>query len=566
MKKRIVTVLFISLLMVLFGPLSLSLKNRTMISADGGCVSSSSLPTTIDLNDNSESDIRAYYSSLDGLSENELKGNNLLKNLKTILYNMTYYSYDAVWKIYEITDRDWTLSPVNEIEYGSYSTLQNKYVSYQYSTTSTTRNNPYVHSMYNNPDGGPSSYARAWGNHNQSDVGINREHIWPQSRGFKASTGASGPAGTDLHHLVAANGYVNGVIHNNSPYGNVDPTRIDKDAADHRTFLSGNLLGYSSTFSSSTTKVFEPQDSDKGDIARACFYMVARYNNIAGVSGVISDFEPYLRLVNEVTDDGAAESGNDTKPVDVGILQDLLEWHHQDPVDEYEIHRNNLIYNNYQHNRNPFIDFPEWADYIWGTVTDGDYSSTPTGKAAPATDAINEYNAPATGSVSLSTSSINIKVGESATISATSSDNSNIAWTVGNNAIISVNKTSSSSAESITVNAVAAGNTTLKAEATIGGTKYTKTCNVTITQAGSSSTDPVDPSPTDPEPTEEEEFNIVEFILGNLVIFIAFVAVLIFIAIVIVILANRNKKVKKAVKKVAKKTVKNAVRNANKKK
>ena len=50
----------------------------------------------------------------------------------------------------------------------------------------------------------------------------------------------------------------------------------------------------------------------------------------------------------------------------MGILSDLLEWNKLDPVDEYEIHRNNLIYKNFQHNRNPFIDFPEWADYIWG--------------------------------------------------------------------------------------------------------------------------------------------------------------------------------------------------------
>ena len=50
----------------------------------------------------------------------------------------------------------------------------------------------------------------------------------------------------------------------------------------------------------------------------------------------------------------------------MGIMSDLLEWNRIDPVDEYEIHRNNLIYNNYQHNRNPFIDFPDWAEYIWG--------------------------------------------------------------------------------------------------------------------------------------------------------------------------------------------------------
>ena len=49
------------------------------------------------------------------------------------------------------------------------------------------------------------------------------------------------------------------------------------------------------------------------------------------------------------------------------MLSTLLEWHRLDPVSDYEIHRNNLIYNNYQHNRNPFIDFPSWADIAFGT-------------------------------------------------------------------------------------------------------------------------------------------------------------------------------------------------------
>ena len=69
------------------------------------------LPSTIDLNDSTESEIRSYYSSLDSLSASERNGTNLLKNLKPILQDFDYYSYDNVWKIYEITDRDWNLSP-----------------------------------------------------------------------------------------------------------------------------------------------------------------------------------------------------------------------------------------------------------------------------------------------------------------------------------------------------------------------------------------------------------------------------------------------------------------------
>lgn len=45
----------------------------------------------------------------------------------------------------------------------------------------------------------------------------------------------------------------------------------------------------------------------------------------------------------------------------------LLKWHHEDPVDALERKRNDIIYQQYQHNRNPFIDHPEWAEDIWGS-------------------------------------------------------------------------------------------------------------------------------------------------------------------------------------------------------
>ena len=47
----------------------------------------------------------------------------------------------------------------------------------------------------------------------------------------------------------------------------------------------------------------------------------------------------------------------------MGKLSVLLQWNEQDPVDDFE--RNDIIYADYQHNRNPFIDHPEWASAIW---------------------------------------------------------------------------------------------------------------------------------------------------------------------------------------------------------
>jgi hypothetical protein len=48
-------------------------------------------------------------------------------------------------------------------------------------------------------------------------------------------------------------------------------------------------------------------------------------------------------------------------------LSALLDWHRNDPVDAWEENRNDIIYNSYQGNRNPFLDFPELVEHLWGT-------------------------------------------------------------------------------------------------------------------------------------------------------------------------------------------------------
>lgn len=332
------------------------------------------LPTVIDLKDSTDSEIRSYYSSLDSLDGSELTGDNLLKNLKPILQNFEYFSYDNVWKIYEITDREWSLSPAaTDADNGvTFSQEEQKFTKYTYGTSNTKGgSNPYVHTLYRNRDENnvtvEAGRIQEWGDHNAT--GTNREHVWCQSRGFKAPSGAEGPAGTDVHHLISGDGKVNQSYHNNTPYGNVDKSKTYKNASEYKPFLDGNLLGTAKTLHPGLdvgTEVFEPQDSDKGDIARALFYMAACYNNLSGTD-TISEYNPNLILVNYITDAGEAEASSATHPVAMGILDDLLEWHKNDPVDEYEIHRNNLIYKNFQHNRNPFIDFPEWVDIVWGS-------------------------------------------------------------------------------------------------------------------------------------------------------------------------------------------------------
>lgn len=491
----------------------------------------------IDLSDSTDSEIRNYYSSLNSLGDSEKQGTNILKNLKPILQNFTYYSYDTCWKIYEITDREWSLSPASETTYGTYDEANNKLLDYQYgSNASNGRNNPYLHDLYKNRDENgvtlEAGRLRAWEQHGKTAGGTDREHVWCQSRGFKASSGAEGPAGTDVHHLMAGDSRTNQSLHNNNPYGNVDTTKTYTDGTKYLPYIAGNMLGSAKKTSSQDQSdvVFEPQDCDKGDIARAIFYMAACYNNLSGTD-TITQFNPNLTIVDYATSNGASEDSDATHPVAMGILSDLLEWNKLDPVDEYEIHRNNLIYKNYQHNRNPFIDFPQWADYVWGESVGQTIN--------PANDRINDLG------LSISLSNKTIKPEETFTITAKTADNSPITWSIADNTIASISKTTSESGEAITVTGLKEGKTTITIKATVDSEELTKTCAVVVSNSANNG---------------EGKMQI-----PWLYIIIGAVVVVILIILVITIPSAR-KKVTKSAKKSAQKAVRKQVKKSSSRK
>lgn len=154
----------------------------------------------------------------------------------------------------------------------------------------------------------------------------NREHVWAKSHGDFGT--AQGP-GTDLHHLRPTDVTVN------STRGNLD---FDNGGTE-QTEAPGNYYDSDS---------WEPRDEVKGDVARMIFYMDVRYEGDKG--------EVDLELNNNVNNGSAPYMGK---------MSVLLEWNEQDPVDAREIRRNNIIFEQYQGNRNPFIDHPEWAEMIW---------------------------------------------------------------------------------------------------------------------------------------------------------------------------------------------------------
>ncbi len=154
----------------------------------------------------------------------------------------------------------------------------------------------------------------------------NREHSWPKSHGFSSS---GQWAYTDIHHLRPSDASVNA-------------TRGNKDFDNGGSEISeapGNFTDNDS---------IEPRDAMKGDLARMMFYLDVRYNG-NDASGV-----PDLKLVNYTGTSGAT----------LGSLCVLLAWHNQDPVSDEEIARHARIVER-QGNRNPFVDYPAWANEIW---------------------------------------------------------------------------------------------------------------------------------------------------------------------------------------------------------
>ena len=516
------------------------------------------LPTTIDLNDSTETEIRNYYSSLNTLEASERNGNNLLKNLKPILQDFDYYTYDNVWKIYEITDRDWNLSPAasdnsNGITYDSSTNTYTKY-SYLSNAKSDAASNPYVHTLYRNVDENGSiveaGRIKEWGDHNAS--GTNREHVWCQSRGFKAPSGAEGPAGTDVHHLISGDGLVNQSYHNNNPYGFVKKDDAStKNAGDQKAWLNGNYLGpqLHAHNEDQANVVFEPQDSDKGDIARALFYMAACYNNFSG-NDTITDYNPNLLLVNYATDNGAAESSSATHPVCMGILSDLLEWHKMDPVDEYEIHRNNLIYKNFQHNRNPFIDFPEWVDMVWGENASGL-------SANPATDKIASGQK---GPITVTPSTLSLTLDETdtrkeGTIKVKADIDDELVCEVKDDSLIEVLRAGTYTTDGINethytvLSKGKTGSTTITFKGHKDGQEVSATCTVTIHETEKM-----------PEPDDDGNpiMSMLRGIFGDAapVVLVIAIVLIVVIIILVLVLVLKNKKTAKKARKTAKKAYK----------
>jgi endonuclease I len=154
----------------------------------------------------------------------------------------------------------------------------------------------------------------------------NREHVWAKSHGdFGTVTGP----GTDVHHLRPEDVSVN------AARGNLD-------------FDNGGTAVSECPGCTADSDSFEPRAAVRGDVARMIFYMAIRYEGDDG----FANLEP-----NDSVNNGTAPY--------IGRLSVLKAWSAADPPDAFEQRRNQVIFDTWQHNRNPFIDHPEWVSSIW---------------------------------------------------------------------------------------------------------------------------------------------------------------------------------------------------------
>ena len=264
------------------------------------------------------SSLPTYYKDING------KSGKSLFDAVHVVAKVGYSSlgYDGLWSAYQYTD---------------------------------LHDNGYVWDMYSDCTWKSLSSNRC-GNYSTECDCFNREHSIPKS--WYGDT-KSGP-GCDIFHLVPTDGKVNG-MRSNYAFGEVASASYNKQgnklgSAKSITITGGNTIaGNTGASVSCSGTVFEPRDEYKGDFARGYFGTMIKWAN--------GDYSAFT------TGDGSKIFSSNYSTGAFGLTKYgvalLMKWHRQDPVSQKEIDRNNGIQQT-QGNRNPFIDYPYLAEYIWG--------------------------------------------------------------------------------------------------------------------------------------------------------------------------------------------------------
>ena len=290
----------------------------------------------------------AYYASIDGTSGKELLA--AIQQVAKIGYRTTDFRYDSVWLAFKYTD----IRPDGLI-WEIYSDCNFEYEKDRTSNTSQTG----------------------------ECKGYNREHAMCQSwfgkksnedlydlHGNKASSSMKNTPGSDIFHIYPASYGMNS-RRGNRPYGEVlTAANTSGNGTKYGTpvttkSVTNSIVGaYVEGTITVSTNVLEPADEYKGDIARSYFGTMVKW------AGEWAFNKNELgNVIFDATIDADTHYGpeNNYGFTDYGLAL-MLSWHRQDPVSQKEVDRNNGIQKT-QGNRNPFIDYPYLAEFIWGEMS-----------------------------------------------------------------------------------------------------------------------------------------------------------------------------------------------------
>ena len=251
----------------------------------------------------------AYYSSANA------GGSRLKTQLHQIISNHSVQSYASLWTHFTATDATFD-GKVWDI----------------YSHT-PCEEPPYVYTFGEDQDIG-------FGGTEEGDV-YNREHSMPRSW----FGGAVNPMNTDLYHIYPVDKFVN-AQRADFPFGMVNnPGWTSMNGGKLGPNVAGGYFG----------TAFEPIDDYKGDLARAFLYMITRY-------------EDQIETWTYNESGNAMLDHNKYPGYEPWVISMLLDWHRSDPVSQRERMRNQAVYE-IQGNRNPFVDYPQFAERIWADTT-----------------------------------------------------------------------------------------------------------------------------------------------------------------------------------------------------
>ena len=255
-----------------------------------------------------------FYDKINGLKDGQLKD-----NLKSLIRDHTAISYgtgaNSTWGVFYYSDRD-----------------EEGYCMDMYCDTWYKFSAP--------------------GN---SVTGCNIEHSFAKSWWG----GAENDAYKDCYHLNPSNSTANSA-RSNYPLG--VPEKEIKTSGSLRIGKKHHPTMDADHF------VFEPKDEYKGDFARAYFYMATCYGHWSNgtYDPVCSKYQGW-RLDNKDVGSKFAMQNDNYLEFQPWEQEVLIQWHRQDPVSIKEIRRMDAV-SDFQHNRNPFIDYPYLAEYIWGNM------------------------------------------------------------------------------------------------------------------------------------------------------------------------------------------------------